>query len=140
VCSDLFIYDDKTHQRRLKRADEHYSKLVTEFWYTLRFAIESRQVRQLPECVIDELCAREWTEVWGGRIEVEPKEKTKQRLGRSCDLADWSVIAVEGARRLGFVIAKMEAPQIRADTDLWKDDFRRKLERVRENFTLINTG
>lgn len=114
VCGDLFIEElDEfgRKRRRLKRCDEHYRKFVTELWFSVRYAVESRQVRNLPEEAIAELCAREWGIVRGNLIEVEPKEDTKPRLGRSPDFGDWAALCVEGARRLGFQIARLAAPK-----------------------------
>lgn len=136
VCADEFILDPKTKQRRLKRADEHYSKLVTELYYSCRFALECRQIRQLPESVEDEWAAREWTTVWGYKKELEPKDKCKERLGRSPDFGDWAVIAVEGARRLGFVISKMESSDSQGADDGWKDDIRRRVASLKRSYTL----
>src|SRR4029077_5839493 len=48
VCLDLFIYDDAQHARRLKLCSEHYSKFVTELWFSVRYAIEAGQIRNLP--------------------------------------------------------------------------------------------
>src|SRR6185503_13632370 len=83
VQADLFIYDEKLRQKRLKRCDEHYSKRVSEFHYSVRYAIEARQVRGLTNEVCDELCAREWGRTKLDKIEVETKGETKDRLGRS---------------------------------------------------------
>jgi len=82
------------------------------------------------------LAAREWTTVRGDRKELETKEDTKERLGRSPDMADWAVIIVEGARRLGFVIANMEGPKQQRRDDAWKARLRAKASRLRESYTL----
>jgi hypothetical protein len=107
VSLDLFIYDDKSRQRRLKLCNEHYSKFVTELWFSVRYAIEAGQIRNLPEDVMDEGCMREWDMVKGDKIEVETKLKMKERTGRSPDLFDWLSICVEGARRRGFQVSKL---------------------------------
>jgi hypothetical protein len=136
VCNDLYIIDDKTKQRRLKRADEHYSKRVTEFWFSLRYAIEGRQVRSIPSEVVDELAAREWTTVKGDKKEIESKEDTKKRLGRSPDMADWAVIALEGARRLGFPIRRMENREAIEEKEDWKEDLKRRVQKFKKGFVL----
>jgi hypothetical protein len=137
VCADLFTLDEQTGQRRLKRCDEHYRKFVTELWYSVRYVVEARQSRSLYQEYVDEFCAREWKLVRGDLIELETKEETKTRLGRSPDMADWASIAVEGARRLGFQIARLETPQPR-DTGGggWKRDLRDRARALRRSYTL----
>lgn len=107
VCQDIFIVDEKTKMRRLKLCSEHYSKFVTELWFSVRYCVESNQIRGLPADVMEEGCQREWKIVRGNRIEIETKEEMKLRTGRSPDLFDWLATAIEGARRKGFQISKM---------------------------------
>lgn len=107
VTMDTFTKDAQTGARRLKRCDEHYSKFVSELWYSLRFAIEADQIRGLPEDVMNELCMRQWDRVAHDKIEVESKAEMKLRTRKSPDLGDWSVIILEGARRLGFQIKRL---------------------------------
>jgi hypothetical protein len=102
--------------------DEYYSKLITEFWYSVRLAIESGQFRGMTEEVCTEGCQREFMLVSGNRIEVEPKKDMKEKTGRSPDLFDGLAIGVEGARRLGFVIMRLGNPQDRRRlADRWKE-------------------
>ncbi len=136
VMSDLFIYDEKLKKKRLKRCDEHYSKRVSEFHFSVRYAIEARQVRGLPNEVVDELCAREWGRTTGDRIEVETKDDTKERIGRSPDMGDWAAIIVEGARRLGFNIARLQAPDAVEDDQTWRFDLRKRALDLRASYTL----
>ena len=105
VAIGLYTFDVDTNTRRLVKCKEHYDRLVSELWYQLRYAIESRQFRRLPEDVMDELCMRKWGRK-NNRIAIETKEKMKERIGRSPDLGDWACLCMEGARRLGFVIEK----------------------------------
>ena len=105
VRHDLYIEDHGA--KRLKLCSEHYSKFVTELWFSVRYAIESGQVRELPEDVAFEGFQREYKEVAGNKIEVETKADMKERTGRSPDLFDWLVTAVEGARRRGFKIQQL---------------------------------
>ena len=107
VTMDTFIIDRITNEKRLKRCDEHYSKQVSEFWYSLRYAIEADQIRGLPEEVIYELCMRQWSRVANDKIEIESKADMKIRTRKSPDLGDWAAIILEGARRLGFQISKL---------------------------------
>lgn len=137
VLSDLFIYDEKLKQKRLKRCDEHYSKFVSELWFSVRYVIEGRQSRNLPNEAVDELCAREWKRVRGDRIEVESKEDMKPRFGRSPDIGDWVSIAVEGARRLGFQITRMgwELPKQEKD-EKWKEELRERARKSKQAYSL----
>ncbi len=136
VCSDLFIYDEKLRQKRLKRCDEHYSKRVSELHFSVRYIIEGRQMRGLTNEVVDELCAREWKRVKGDKIEVESKDETKERIGRSPDLGDFASIAVEGARRLGFQIARFESAQVAKEDSTWKFDLALRAKKFRQSYAL----
>lgn len=113
VSADLYIDDPKTNQRRHKTCKEHYFNFVSELAFSLRYVIEGRQMRNLPTDVMEELCLRKWDKVRSDKIQVEPKSGTaakpgmKQRVGFSPDLADYASIALEGARRRGFVIKKL---------------------------------
>lgn len=110
VSLDFFITDEETGQRRLKLSCEHYYNFVTELWYAVRYAIESKQIRSLPEEVMDEGCKRHWDWVSRGGtkvIQIEPKEDMKLRTRQSPDAFDCLTIIVEGARRRGFHISKL---------------------------------
>jgi hypothetical protein len=104
VRHDLFVIDKKTGARRLKRCDEHYSKFITEMWFSVRTMIECEQMRELPLEVMLEGCLREYGTVRGDKIEIESKKDTRKRMGKSPDLFDWLATGVEGARQLGFQI------------------------------------
>jgi hypothetical protein len=88
-----------------KTEREAYGKMVTALWYASRLLIESKQMRKLPREVAEEGAMREWGIARTGLIDVEPKNKTKERMGRSPDLWDSFVVAIEMARRNGFEIA-----------------------------------
>ena len=118
---DMWIIDKTTEMRRLKRCDEHYSKFVTELWYSLRYAIEADQIRGLPEDVMNELCMRNWSRVANDKIEAESKEDMKERTRKSPDLGDWAAIILEGARRLGFEISRLSSGLEPATDDEWFD-------------------
>ena len=141
VSLDHFIRDPKTSQRRLLLCSEYYFNFVTELWYSIRFAIEAGQVRNLPEGVMEELCMREWYKN-NFKVQVEPKSGTetkkgmKQRTGRSPDLADWFAIAVEGARRRGFSISKLANADSETANLEWLDDLRRKSNDLRSSHHL----
>ena len=118
VRLDLYITDSE-NVRRHKRCDEEYGKRVSEFWFAVRWLVESEQLRELPEDVAREFYLREWLFVGGNKRDVEPKEKTKLRLGRSPDLADWLATAVEGARQRGLQIAKLGGDKFTESSGSW---------------------
>jgi hypothetical protein len=126
VSNDIFIYDkENVNVKRLQRCDEFYANFVTELWYSIRFAIEADQMRRLPEDVMNELCMRQFEITKNDKKKVEPKDKFKERYGFSPDLADWLAIGVEGARRKGFIISKLSAPEPKKDYK-WLADMARE--------------
>jgi len=106
--------------KRLKRCDEHYSKFVTESWFSVRYCIEANQLRGLPESTMMEGCARKYDTINGNRIEVEPKDEMKARGVKSPNQFDALAIAIEGARQRGFVIGKLGSSE---DASITKDAF-----------------
>ncbi len=113
VSSDLKVLDEESGQMRLKRCDEHFDRLVSEFNFMIRMAVQSGQIRNLPDECMEEFCARRWDRIKDDKYWVEPKDKPstdprkagfKQRMGRSPDMADWAAGILEMARRKGFVI------------------------------------
>lgn len=114
VSLDLYVEDKDTKQKRHKRCDEHYDRRVSEYWFQVRYAVESGQVRELPEEAREELCARKWDRIRADNlISVEPKtgSKTKpgmkERTGKSPDMGDWAAGVMEMARRHGFQVEKL---------------------------------
>lgn len=107
VSLDFKIRDPKTGMERPKLCREHYSKFVTELWWSVRSAIESDQLRGLTEILCSEGCSREWKETDGNKVEIETKKEMRERVGYSPDYFDFLVTAVEGARRRGFTISKL---------------------------------
>lgn len=106
VRYDLFV-PDIHGGRRLKKCSEHYSKFVTEMWFSVRECIESNQLFELLEDVMMEGCMREYYVVSGNRIEVEPKDDMRERTERSPDLFDTLAVGLEGARQRGFKIERI---------------------------------
>lgn len=104
VSQDEFIWEGDTQTKRLKLCNEHYSKFVSELWFTVRYLILSKQLRELPREVAEEGWKRRWEYVTGNRMEVETKAEMKKRTTRSPDYFDALVIACEGARRHGFQV------------------------------------
>lgn len=79
---------------------EYYSKFITELWFSVRLAIESRQFRGLNKDAMWEFCAREWKTVSGNKIEVESKEEMRQKTGRSpdCFVAGTTITTLAGEK------------------------------------------
>lgn len=119
VTTDTYTIDRTTGQRRLKRCDEHYSKRVSELWYSLRYAIEADQIRGLPEDVMNELCMRQWDRVKDDKIEVESKIDMKERTRKSPDLGDWASLILEMARRRGFEISRLGGEPKKQTGESW---------------------
>lgn len=119
VCNDLFVKDPQTGNRRLKTCHEHYSKFVTELWFTVKELVDSGQARNFPMPTAEEFEARTYEWVSGDRYEIETKADFKKRMSYSPNRADAAVIAVEGARRLGFVIERMKTGEEEESRPLW---------------------
>lgn len=120
VDQNLFVIDDDG-QKRLKLCCEHYRKWVTEGWFSVRYVVEANQMRQLPTEVASELYMREWKMVVGDKIEIETKDETKLRMGRSPDWADWLVTAIEVARRRGFKINRLGNNLTSTEDESWME-------------------
>lgn len=109
VNNDLLIFDEKTQQRRLKTCFEHYSKFVSELAFAVRDLVMCHQARLFPHEAAEEFQKRKWRYVYGDRYELETKLQYKERnASRSPNFSDSIMIAVEGARRLGFQIEKVK--------------------------------
>ena len=139
VSLDLYVWDTRERKRRLKLCSEHYSKFVTELWFSVRYAIESRQLRGLPEDVMREGGMREWKMTRSDKIEIEAKEDTKERMGRSPDLFDWLVTCVEGARRRGFAIKRIGNTESEANSLEWIQEYRNRNRELRQAHALTFT-
>lgn len=131
VSQEEFIWDGDTNTRRLKLCNEHYSKFVSELWFSVYYLIVGHQLRQLPRDVAAEGWKREWDNTTGNRIEVETKKEMKERTNQSPDLFDAFVCGVEGARRLGFVIENMRDKQLESD-QLAEDWLEKELNKQRK--------
>jgi hypothetical protein len=66
---------------------------------------------------VAEFSMREYTELHGGKIDVETKDEMRERIGFSPDLADAVCVGVEGARQLGFKIDRLGYDIIENETD-----------------------
>ncbi len=130
VSLDTYVYEPAKRGgmpvRRLKLCREHYVKRVTEFWFSVRYAVQSKQVRGMTTDTMEEFCQREWDRVKDDKIEVESKLDMKERIGRSPDLADWAAGIVEMARRKGFMIQKLANEKQEANSLQWLRDMARR--------------
>lgn len=129
VRFDLFV--GERENKRLKKCNEHYSKFVTEMWFSTREAIESQQVRNLQRTIAQEGQLRMYKIVTGNRIEVESKDDMKDRIKKSPDLYDCFAIGVEGARRLGFKIQRIGIELAKKKPLDWLDKFVNEREELR---------
>jgi hypothetical protein len=112
---------------------DYYSKFITELWFTVRMAVECGQVRALTEDAISEFSQREWTVVGKNKIEVEPKWKMKEKIGRSPDVADAIAVGFYGARQRGFRIAKLRGVDRGRKGEQWKLDLMKRQADVRKS-------
>jgi hypothetical protein len=120
-----------------KTEAEAYGKNVTALWYASRLVVEGRQMRKLPREVAEEGCMREWGINRQSKIDVEPKDKTKERLGRSPDLWDALVVAIEIARKHGFQIASGNRVGIvKRKTPSWLTRADSRMKRLRKEHQL----
>lgn len=126
--TDRLVRDGSTQTCR-----QAYGKFVTELWFTWRLVVESDQFRGLPEEIMLEGQMRAWSQTGTNKVDVEPKADTKERLGRSPDLADMLVSAIEGARRKGFRIEKLAHPTARKKETDWLSDLKRKYGELRKS-------
>jgi hypothetical protein len=132
VRYDLFVKLDGSpwiggpEEKRLKLCSEEYSKFVTEMWFSVAEIIKGNQMRELPQEVMLEGCLREYRTVLGNKTELETKDKTKERMGKSPDLFDWLAVGVEMARRKGFRILRLgvepESEKVEDETDNLYDE------------------
>ena len=109
VRFDLFIEDIKNgvRSKRLKTCREHYQKHLSELWFAVREAVESKQVRNFSREVAEEGQLRLYEIVAGNKIEIESKEDLRMRVNKSPDLMDSAAMVVEMARRKGFRIERL---------------------------------
>ena len=133
VAAEMMV-DSETGQRRLKRCDEHYSKFVTELWFSVRYAIESGQFRGMTDDILADGMPREWKTTHGNKVEIESKIDTKKRTGKSPDIFDALATAMEGARRRGFIITKLgSANEKKAGPSKWFSKMYEKAEKLNKS-------
>lgn len=131
VRHDLFVVEPDGKKRH-KRCDEEYGKFVSEMWFSVRECVESEQLREMPVDVMMEMSQRTYgrAKQSNAKIDVEPKDDFKDRIGRSCDLGDWMAIAIEGARRRGFKINRLGEDVAPTKKDDWIEKAATKLGKL----------
>jgi hypothetical protein len=141
VSDDLFVDDDEKSigQKRLKRCNEHYSKFITEMYFSVRGIVEAKMARELPKSVVKEFSEREWIWARGTKYELETKEDFKKRWNYSPNKADATAIAVEKARRLGLMVSRQDGPGVKVEPDNWlekeMDNHRQFMQKRELSFT-----
>ena len=140
--------DRKIRDGDPKTESEAYGKMVSSLWFASYYVVESGQLRLCPREAMEEACLREWgmskktgTNRQDPVIDVEPKEKTKQRMGRSPDLWDSLVVALEIARRRGFRIAAGHAGVAVSSRKMptWIVEASKKQREIRHGHSLVAT-
>lgn len=139
VSLDMKILDEESGTTRVKLCNEHYTKFVTELWFSLRYAIESGQVCGMTEDILNDAIPREYKISRGNLIEIESKHDTRKRTGVSPDRTDHVVTALEGARRMGFQIAKLSADlkSVKGKTP-WLEKHLESLEKLNSGKELLS--
>lgn len=137
VSNDLFVFDERTQQRRLKMCSEHYSKFVTQLAFDVRMLVESGQARMFPMPAAEEFQKRKWRFVYGDRYELETKLEYKERnQSRSPNFSDSVMIGVFAALKTGFEIKRLKDPNaVTPERDDWLEvevDKHRKQQRKNE--------
>lgn len=83
-------------------ANEKYTDLMTEMWMFLKELLMSGQLKNLPDFIIEQLCARRYGEGTArdkkGRIVLEENRKVKKRLGKGTDEAQALAITAHVAK------------------------------------------
>jgi hypothetical protein len=140
VSADTYLYDEAKRERRLKTCYEHYSKFVTELWFSVRLVVLSGQARKFPRAAAEEFGRREWRYIYDNRYELESKDDYKLRnQGESPNSGDSVAILVEGARRLGFEIKNLREAGGQLPADDWlqqeHEKYRRYLSKTELNYS-----
>lgn len=131
---DLFVVDRDTGQKRPQTSKEAFLNFVTEMWMSARYVIESDQMRGITMDIVLDAQPREWRKVRGDKKQIETKDDLRERTGVSPDLADMLVTGIEGARRRGFIIARLDTNErIIARGNDWYSKEAKKLDALRSS-------
>jgi len=82
---------------RKARKSDKFQNLRAEAFWTLREQLEAGQVDiEWDALLTDELTSLQWAPNAAGKIAMESKDDLRSRIGRSCDRADATVMALAG--------------------------------------------
>ena len=88
------------------KADQKFRNWRAESFWSIRRRLERGKVALPPdEKLADELCSMRWSIGLDGRVEIEPKEALRARLGRSPDRADAVAMTFANDNRIPFLVA-----------------------------------
>lgn len=105
-----------------------YQNRVSELWLQIKPYVRSGQLIGIPQETIEELIMREYDATYSGpKLKIEPKKKLKQRLGRSCDLADSLAILVEVAVVNGLLDSAEQKTILKRAEGKWKSGRKKRL-------------
>lgn len=120
--------------------NKYYFNFVSELWFRMALLIGADQCRGMPTAVMEEFCMRGWEPIKDKKIKVEPKTGTKgkpgckERMGRSPDMADAAVTAMEVAIRNGF---ELGAGGVSAKTPRWLEAMVERASEVAKSHRLV---
>ncbi len=115
---------------------DYFYNFVSELWFAIPHTIQSGQFRGMTEELMTEGTAREWGFVGKNKIQVEPKDKMKVKIGRSPDAFDALVCGLEGARRKGFVIQRLMLSNPAYSNNPWKNRYADRMEALEARSSL----
>jgi hypothetical protein len=91
----------------IRLASEVYERKVVELWFQARLFLLSGQLRGLDASVCIEFCNRLFDDTSRRKISLQSKPDMKKSFGRSPDLADATVLAIEAARYRGATVRRV---------------------------------
>jgi hypothetical protein len=103
------------------KGNEQYADPATIMWFNLAEMINEIELCDDEE-LLEELSTREWNPASGNRMQVEPKAKYKERLGRSPDRADSAILCYSGGPKLIFTKGDGAEPIAKKFEVDWQND------------------
>lgn len=90
-------------------AKDRYDRQVTEFWFSLRVAVQLGRIRgfNVSSEYADHLFQRQYDFRPGGKVAIETKKELRERLKKSCGAGDCATYLLEVARRNGLPMEKL---------------------------------
>ena len=99
--------------RKARKADKFQNLRAEAFW-ELRRQLEAGQIDiEWDPLLVDELTSLQWAPNAAGKIAMESKDDLRSRIGRSCDRADATVMALSGGidRRVRIQVGLYGGPE-----------------------------